>query len=71
MRGLVQAVIIYVLALLLGVKMNWNLLGLMMMMMIIIIIIVVILGAPVFSTFSLIIACLVRYESVLWGLARF
>jgi ABC-2 type transport system permease protein len=53
-RGLTQAVIIYVLALLLGVDMNWNPLALAGVL------VIVLLGAAFFSTLSLIIACLVK-----------
>jgi ABC-2 type transport system permease protein len=63
-RGLAQALIIYVLALLLGVRMNWNplyLLGVLVM---------VVLGAASFSTFSLIIACLVRTRERFMGIGQ-
>lgn len=63
-RGLSQAIIIYVLALLLGVHMNWNplaLLGVFIMVM---------LGAAAFSTFSLIIACLVRTRERFMGIGQ-
>src|ERR1044072_47175 len=56
-RSLSQAVIIYLLALLLGVKLNWSPLALAGVLL------VVILGAALFSTFSLIIACLVNARS--------
>jgi ABC-2 type transport system permease protein len=57
-RGLSQAVIIYILALLLGVKIDWSPLAVAGVL------VVVLLGAACFSTFSLIIACLVRRGSV-------
>lgn len=63
-RGLSQAIIIYVLALVLGVQMNWNpldLLGVLAM---------VLLGAACFSTFSLIIACLVRTRERFMGIGQ-
>jgi ABC-2 type transport system permease protein len=63
-RGLAQAVIIYVLALLLGVHMNWNPLALLG------VIVIVILGAASFSTFSLIIACLVRTRERFMGIGQ-
>ena len=53
-RSLAQAVIIYVLAVLLAVRMNWNPLALLG------VILIAILGAACFATFSLIIACLVK-----------
>jgi ABC-2 type transport system permease protein len=63
-RGLSQAVIIYVLALLLGVRMNWNPLALLG------VVIIVILGAACFSTFSLIIACLVKTRERFMGIGQ-
>jgi ABC-2 type transport system permease protein len=63
-RGLCQAVIIYVLALVLGVRMNWSppaLLGVLL---------VVLLGAACFSTFSLIIACLVKTRERFMGIGQ-
>ncbi len=64
MRGLAQAVIIYGLALLLGVKMNWNPLALAGVLL------TVILGAAFFSTFSLIIACLVKTRERFMGIGQ-
>jgi ABC-2 type transport system permease protein len=63
-RGLAQAVIIYGLALLLGVKMNWDPLALAGVLL------VVILGAAFFSTFSLIIACLVKTRERFMGIGQ-
>ena len=63
-RSLAQAVIIYVLAVLLAVRMNWNPLALLG------VILIAILGAACFATFSLIIACLVKRVSASWGLDR-
>jgi ABC-2 type transport system permease protein len=63
-RGLAQAVIIYVLALLLGVKINWNPLALAGVLL------VVVLGAAFFSTFSLIIACLVKTRERFMGIGQ-
>lgn len=63
-RALSQAAIIYVLALLLGVQMNWNplaLLGVGGM---------VILGAACFSTFSVIVACLLRTRERVMGIGQ-
>ena len=64
LRALSQAFIIYALALVLGVKMNWApgaLLGVVFM---------VILGAAFFSTFSLIIACLVKTRERFMGIGQ-
>jgi ABC-2 type transport system permease protein len=63
-RGLAQAVMIYILALLLGVKMDWNPLAILG------VIVVVILGAALFSTFSLIIACLVKTRERFMGIGQ-
>jgi ABC-2 type transport system permease protein len=63
-RALSQAVIIYVLALLIGVKIDWNPLALLGVLL------VVILGAALFSTFSLIIACLVKTRERFMGIGQ-
>ena len=63
-RSLVQALFIYVLALLLSVRMNWNLLALLGML------VIVILGAAFFATFSLIIACLVKTRERFMGIGQ-
>lgn len=63
-RSLTQAVIIYVLALLLGVEMNWHpaaLLG---------VVVTVIIGAAMFSTLSLIIASLVKTRERFMGMGQ-
>jgi ABC-2 type transport system permease protein len=63
-RGLTQAVIVYLLALVLGVHMNWNPLNILG------VIVVVILGAACFSTFSLVIACLVKTRERFMGIGQ-
>jgi len=63
-RGLPQAIIIYLLALLLGVKMNWNPLALLG------VILLVGLGAACFSTFSLIIASLLKNRDRVMGIGQ-
>ena len=63
-RGLSQAVIIYLLALLLGVHLNWNPLALFGVL------VFVMLGAACFSTFSLIIACLVKTRERFMGIGQ-
>jgi ABC-2 type transport system permease protein len=63
-RGLSQAVIIYILAVFLGVPMNWDILALAVMLL------VVMLGAAFFSTFSLIIACLVKTRERFMGIGQ-
>jgi ABC-2 type transport system permease protein len=63
-RSFSQAVIIYLLALLLGVRINWNplaLLGVLAM---------IVLGAAIFSTFSLIIACIVKSRERFMGIGQ-
>ena len=63
-RGVVQATIVFILALILGVGLNWNplaLLGVLAM---------VILGAALFSTFSLIIACIVKTRERFMGIGQ-
>ena len=63
-RGVTQAVIIYLLALALGVKMNWNPIALLGVLLI------VMLGAAFFSTFSLIIACVVKTRERFMGIGQ-
>jgi ABC-2 type transport system permease protein len=63
-RALSQAIIIYLLALVMGVKANWNPLDLLGVML------AVMLGAALFSTFSLIIACLVKTRERFMGIGQ-
>lgn len=63
-RALSQAVIIYAVALLLGVKLNWHPLALAGVLA------VVVLGAALFATFSLIIACLVKTRERFMGIGQ-
>ena len=63
-RSLSQAVIIYILALILGVKVDWNPLSLIGVL------IAVMLGAALFSTFSLIIACIVKTRERFMGIGQ-
>ncbi len=63
-RALTQGLIIYVLALLLGVKVNWSPLALLG------VVILVLLGAALFSTFSLIIACLIKTRERFMGIGQ-
>jgi ABC-2 type transport system permease protein len=63
-RGLPQALIIYVLALLLGVQMNWNPLALVG------VVLIVMLGAACFSTFSAVIACLLKTRERVMGIGQ-
>ena len=63
-RALSQAVIIYILALILGVKVDWNPLSLLGVLF------AVMLGAALFSTFSLIIACIVKTRERFMGIGQ-
>ena len=63
-RALSQAIIIYLLALVLGVKVNWNPLALIGVLA------VVMLGAALFSTFSLLIACIVKTRERFMGIGQ-
>ncbi|MGA3245140.1 MAG: ABC transporter permease [Bacteroidota bacterium] len=63
-RGLAQAVIVYILALLLGVQLNWHPLALLGVL------VIVVLGSALFSTFSLIIACLVKTRERFMGVGQ-
>lgn len=63
-RSLSQAIIIYLLALLLGVPISWNLLALLG------VVALVLLGAACFSSFSLIIACLVKTRGRFMGIGQ-
>jgi ABC-2 type transport system permease protein len=63
-RALSQALIVYALAALLGVHINWNPLALAG------VVVLVLLGAACFATFSLIIACLVRTRERFMGIGQ-
>lgn len=63
-RGLSQAAIIYVLAVLLGVQVRWNPLAILAVL------VFVVLGAAIFSTLSLVIACLVRTRERFMGIGQ-
>ncbi len=63
-RALAQAIIVYLLAVLLGVRMNWSVPALFG------VVCTVVLGAALFSTFSLIIACLVKTRERFMGIGQ-
>jgi ABC-2 type transport system permease protein len=63
-RTLSQAVVVYGLSLVLGVKLNWNPLALLNLL------VVVVLAATLFSTFSLIIACIVKTRERFMGVGQ-
>jgi len=60
-----QAIVVYGLSLFLGVRLNWSPLALLNVF------VVVVLAATLFSTFSLIIACIVKTRERFMVLARF
>ncbi len=63
-RAISQVIIIYVLTLLLGVKLNWHPIALAGVL------VATVLGACLFSTFSLIIACLVKTRERFMGIGQ-
>jgi ABC-2 type transport system permease protein len=63
-RALSQAFVVYVLALVLGVKLNWNPFALLGML------VTIVLAAVLFSTFSLIIACIVKTRERFMGIGQ-
>ncbi len=64
LRSIPVMIIIYVLALLLKVKLDWNPLRILMVL------VIVIIGSVLFSTFSLIIACLVKTRERFMGIGQ-
>lgn len=64
LRGLTQGIIVYILAVVLGVGMDWRPLSLLGVLL------VVMLGAAFFSTFSLVIACLVKTRERFMGIGQ-
>jgi len=63
-RALSQAVVVYVLSLLLGVKLNWSPPALLGML------VTIVLAAIIFSTFSLIVACIVKTRERFMGIGQ-
>ena len=63
-RGLSQAVIVYILAFAVGVHLIWNIISLLAVL------VIVVLGSTLFSTFSLIIACLVKTRERFMGIGQ-
>ena len=63
-RGLVQAVIVYLIAFLLHIELNLSILHVLGVLL------AVILGSAIFSTFSLIIACLVKSRERFMGIGQ-
>jgi len=63
-RGIAQSVFVYALSLVLGVQLNWNPLDLIGGLL------AIMLGAAFFSTFSLIIACIVKSRERFMGIGQ-
>jgi ABC-2 type transport system permease protein len=63
-RGVVQAVVIYLTAALMGIKVQWK------PQLILAVLLAVMLGSAIFSTFSLIIACLVKSRERFMGIGQ-
>src|SRR5450759_1035442 len=64
LRGVVQAVIVFVIALALGIELRWQPLPVVVVLM------AVTLGSAIFSTFSLIIACIVKTRERFMGIGQ-
>ena len=64
LRGLVQAVIVYLVAYFLHVGLRWEILAIMEVL------VAVMLGSCIFSTFSLIIACIVKTRERFMGIGQ-
>ncbi|HLJ59714.1 MAG TPA: ABC transporter permease [bacterium] len=63
-RALSQGVIVYILALLMGIRTNWepwNVAG---------VLVLIVMGSAVFSTFSLVIACIVKTHERVMGMGQ-
>jgi ABC-2 type transport system permease protein len=68
-RALAMAFVVYVLALILGVKMNWNPLALLPLKLLGMVVIML-LAAAFFSTLSLIVACVVKTRERFMGIGQ-
>ena len=64
LRGLVQAVIVYLVAALLGIGLRWEVSSMLL------VVLGVMLGSCIFSTFSLIIACIVKTRERFMGIGQ-
>ncbi len=64
LRGLSQAIIVYLLALALGVRLQFNPLSLLAVA------VIVMLGSALFATFSLVVACLVKTRERFMGIGQ-
>jgi ABC-2 type transport system permease protein len=64
LRGVVQAAIVFLIALALGIELRWQFLP------IVVVVMAVMLGSAIFSTFSLIIACIVKTRERFMGIGQ-
>ena len=64
LRGVVQAAIVFLIALALGIELRWQPLPIVVVLM------AVMLGSAIFSTFSLIIACIVKTRERFMGIGQ-
>src|SRR5271166_3764838 len=64
LRGVIQAVVVYLIALSLGIELRWQPAA------VAVVIAAVMLGSAIFSTFSLIIACIVKTRERFMGIAQ-
>jgi len=64
LRGVIQAVVVFLIALALGIALRWQALS------ILIVILAVMLGSAIFATFSLIIACIVKTRERFMGIGQ-
>ena len=64
LRGVIQTVIMYLIALALGIALRWQVLS------ILVVILAVMLGSAIFATFSLIIACIVKTRERFMGIGQ-
>ncbi len=64
LRGIIQAVIVFVIAFALGIALRWQLVPILVVLM------AVMLGSAIFSTFSLIIACIVKTRERFMGIGQ-
>jgi ABC-2 type transport system permease protein len=64
LRGVVQAAIVFLIALTLGIQLRWQFYP------IVVVVIAVMLGSAIFSTFSLIIACIVKTRERFMGIGQ-
>jgi ABC-2 type transport system permease protein len=64
LRGVIQAAVVFLIALALGIALRWQVLSILVVML------AVMLGSAIFSTFSLIIACIVKTRERFMGIGQ-